>query len=112
MEYTSITLQDEIEKAISTNNAALIYFSAPHCNVCKVLKPKLAEMFQDEFPEIKLFYVDVENAPVLSGQFSIFTIPTILVFFEAKEYMRKSRNIGLSELERELERPYRLLFEN
>lgn len=112
MEYNLLTLPDEIEAAINENEAALFYFSAPHCNVCKVLKPKLAEMLTEEYPRIQLFYVDIDKAPMISGQFRIFSIPTIMIFFEGKEYLRKSRNIGLTELSRELEKPYNLMFED
>lgn len=112
MEYKTLTLLDEIQEAIEKHPAMLVYFSAPHCNVCKVLKPKVAEMISTSFSEIKLYYINIEDAPVVSGQFRIFSIPTILVFFEGREYIRKSRNIGLLELEGELSRPYSILFDN
>ena len=111
MEFKVLTLLDEIGEEISGNEAMLIYFSAPHCNVCKVLKPKIAEMISEEYPEIRLFYVNIEDAPVVSGQFRIFSIPTIMVYFGGKEFLRKSRNIGLRELSDELRRPYSLMFE-
>jgi thioredoxin-like negative regulator of GroEL len=111
MEYQEITLLDEINETIEKHDALLMYFSAPHCNVCKILKPKVAEMISEEFPEIKLVYVDIDKAPALSGQFRIFSIPTILVYFGGKEFFRKSRNIGISDLALGIERPYSLLFE-
>ncbi len=111
MSYNSITLPDQISSAIKNHPAALFYFSAPSCNVCKVLKPKIAEMIQSEFPEMKLFYVDIEKAPLISGQFQVFTIPTIIIYFDAKEFIRKSRNIGIFELREEIERPYKMLFD-
>lgn len=110
MDYRNITLLNEINNIISKSDAALFYFSAPHCNVCKVLKPKVSELITEEFPEIRLYYVNIEDAPVVSGQFRIFSIPTILICFQGKEYIRKSRNIGIQELESELKRPYSLLF--
>lgn len=112
MEYKNLTLLDEIEEVIEKQPALLFYFSAPHCNVCKVLKPKLAEMISRNFPEIKLYYVNIKDAPIVSGQFRIFSIPTILIYFEGKEYIRKSRNIGIHELEEELRRPYTILFDS
>jgi len=112
MDYTDISLLPEIEDVILKKDAALFYFSAPHCNVCKVLKPKLAELLSETFPKIELYYVDIEKAPLVSGQFKIFTIPTILVYFDGREFLRKSRNIGLGELESEIHRPYSLLFED
>jgi hypothetical protein len=37
-------------------------------------------------------------------------VPTILVFIEGKEFIRKSRNIGIEELGDLIARPYTLLF--
>jgi thioredoxin-like negative regulator of GroEL len=110
MAYKALYSTEELNKNINANKAALIYFSSPECSVCKVLKPKVEEMIQELFPEIKLFYVDISESPLISGQCRIFSIPTILVFLEGKEFIRKSRNIGLDELAGNLERPYNLLF--
>lgn len=112
MKYKPRTLMKELCNDIAKEEAALFYFSTPTCNVCKVLKPKIAELIESEFPKIKLFYIDLDKAPVISGQFRIFSIPTILVYFNGKEFIRKSRNIGMQELENELKRPYQLMFDN
>jgi hypothetical protein len=111
MEYQILQKPEDLETAISKNDALLLYFSSANCNVCKVLKPKLAEKFRNKFPKLQLFYIDIEKSPILSGQFRIFTIPTILVYFEQKEFIRKSRNIGVEELSNEISRPYSLFFE-
>ena len=110
MEYKPIYTLKDIQDVISNNEAVLIYFSSETCSVCKVLKPKIAELRNSEFPKMELFYVDIEKSPMISGQYRIFTIPTLLVFFEGKEYIRKSRNIGLRELYEEVERPYGMVF--
>ena len=110
MDYTLLKTPEELTKSIDENKAVLIYFSSPDCSVCKVLKPKIAEVLDEHFPAISLFYVDIQQSPLISGQYRIFAIPTILVFFEGNESIRKSRNIGLSELAGSLERPYNLLF--
>jgi len=55
-------------------------------------------------------YVDTEKSPVISGQFRVFTIPTILIYFEGKEQVRYSRNISKHQLEASIERPYQLIF--
>lgn len=101
---------DEIDAIIENDEAALFYFSTPVCNVCKVLKPKVAELIRESFPKIKLYYVNIEESPIISGQLRIFSIPTLLIYFDRKEYIRKSRNIGLGKLEEEIERPYGMMF--
>ncbi len=95
---------------VEKNKGAVAYFSTPQCNVCKVLKPKLMEFLQDEFPEMKFAYVDVSQARELAGQNSIFAVPTILFFLEGREFIRKSRNVNLTELKEQLGRVYSLVF--
>jgi thioredoxin 1 len=110
MNYTEINAEIEFSMAINSNSAVLVYFSAPGCNVCKVLKPKILDMLESEFPKFKAFYCDIEKSPLIAGQLRIFTIPTLLVFFEEKEFYRMSRNISIEELKKNLERPYSMLF--
>lgn len=96
---------------IENNQACLIYFSHDNCNVCKVLKPKIQKLLEADFPKIKMFYSDTVVNPEIAAQNSIFTVPTILVFFDGKEFLRKSRNVGTVELRNDIDRPYTLLFE-
>ncbi|MCF8380257.1 MAG: thioredoxin family protein [Bacteroidales bacterium] len=110
MDYTNIGSLDEMNAIIENDEAALFYFSAPQCNVCKVLKPKVAELIKANFPKVNLYYINIEDSPLISGQFRVFAIPTIMVYFDRKEYIRKSRNIGLRELDTELSRPYEMMF--
>lgn len=111
MMYTEITSLTGFQEAIRTHTAVLFYFSHEACNVCKVLKPKVGEAMQEQFPELALFYADTKKRAEISAQNSIFAVPTILVFFDGREYLRKSRNIGLNELVESIQRPYELLFQ-
>ncbi len=102
----------ELQDKIAREKALVLYFSSDSCSICKVLKPKVTELLRDKFPLILAHYVDIEKSPVISGQFRVFSIPTILIFFEGKEQVRYSRNISLHQLEAAIERPYALIFEN
>ncbi len=110
--FLEIQSFEEFLKLKSTEPALLAYFSTEACNVCKVLKPKVAELIQTEFPKVKLIYIKSDILPEVAAQNQVFAAPTILVFFEGREYIRKSRNIGIGELRREIERPYSMIFEN
>lgn len=90
--------------------ASLFYFSHDDCSVCKVLKPKVNDLLSDTFPEIKMYYVNIMKTPEISGQNSIFAVPTILVYMDGQEIFRKSRNIGLGELESLINKPYSIFF--
>jgi len=109
--YTTILSEEEFEASKQGNLVSLYYFSHDECNVCKVLKPKIEELFSEEFPETKLFYVNTKTTSALAAQNRIFAVPTLIIFIEGKEFIRKSRNIGISELHEEMQRPYQMIFE-
>ncbi|MGD9327767.1 MAG: thioredoxin family protein [Cyclobacteriaceae bacterium] len=95
-----------------SNQSVAIYFTSPECNVCKVLKPKVRELIDQKFPKMDLHFIDISENPMTAAEFQVFTVPVILIYFEGQEYIRKVRNIGLFELEKEISRPYELLFES
>lgn len=108
--YKEIWTLEEFNHIIESVDGALFYFSHEQCNVCKVLKPKVAELIQADFPQIGLFYCDTVNSPELAAQNGVFAVPALLVYFAGRETIRKSRNLGIQELKREIARPYRLVF--
>ncbi len=103
-------IENNLDNLISSNEAIAVYFSTEYCNVCKVLKPKVKELLENDFPNIKFVYVDIEKQKEVSGKYSIFTVPTLVFFFNGKESFRKSRNFSLAELYQAIERPYSFLF--
>lgn len=101
---------ESLEELMSDMRGVLLYFSNDMCSVCKVLKPKVIELLKEQFPQIETRYVDIDKSPLLSGQHRVFTIPTILIFFDGKEQTRFSRNISLQQLAEAIERPYSNVF--
>jgi hypothetical protein len=61
---------------------------------------------------MQMYYCDTIESPEVAAQNSIFAVPTLVIYFDGKEYLRKSRNIGLLELQKDIERPYSLMFDN
>jgi thioredoxin 1 len=102
----------QLKEFINSSQALLAYFSHAQCNVCKVLKPKIETLVREQFPNVHLVYIDTQSVQEAAGQFQVFTAPTLLIFFDGKEFFRKSRNIGIAELEETISRPYRLFFED
>jgi len=107
----SISSIEKFNDTIHSSPGVLIYFSHDQCSVCKVLKPKVYELLQSKFPKLKMFYSNTVKNPDIAAQNSVFTVPTLLVFFDGKEFLRKSRNIGIEELQEAIKRPYKLMFE-
>lgn len=99
-----------LKEDLVKDRAVLLYFTSPDCNVCKSLKPKVEELIRCKFPLIKMKDINVQEYPETAGMFGIFTVPVVLVYFEGKEFLRKVRNMGIHELEKELSRPYSIFF--
>ncbi|MDD2905572.1 MAG: thioredoxin family protein [Sulfurimonas sp.] len=100
---------ENIEKIIDENIAVMLYFSAPTCNVCHALKPKLLEAIDANFEKFEIISIDTSIEQETAAHFSVFTIPTVLVFLDGKEFLRKSRHMSVDEVIREIKRPYEIM---
>lgn len=100
-----------IQKIITSELAVLVYFNTQTCSVGEAFLPKVEKLIQKSFPNITFLTVDLNFSPEISAHYSAFVEPTILVFYDGKETIRKSRNISIYELEDAIKRPYKLIFE-
>lgn len=102
---------DELDSRLAREPAVLVYFSTPECRVCRALRPKIAELLAREFPRVTGLYLDCAAVPAAAARHQVFAVPTLLAFFEGREWLRKGRSVSLDELRAGLARPYRLLFD-
>ncbi len=102
---------EELEGIISKNMGVLIYFSSSVCNVGEAFEPKVQELLKEEYPKIPFYHVDMNQTPAISAKYSVFVMPTVIIFFDGKETIKKSRHIGIAELAHAIKRPYSLIFD-
>lgn len=100
---------ENINKTINENLAVMLYFSAPSCNVCHALKPKLLEAIDANLNAFEIVSIDVSTCQDIAAHFSVFAIPTVLVFLDGREFLRKSRHMSVDEVVREIKRPYEIM---
>ncbi len=100
---------EEIQTTIQENPAVMLYFSAPTCNVCHALKPKLLEAIEKNFEAFEVVSIDTSTCQEIAANFSVFAIPTVLVFLDGREFLRKSRHMSIDEVVREIQRPYEIM---
>jgi len=100
---------EAIEHRLHTEPALALYFSAPTCNVCHALKPKLLAAFEENFPQLQIISVDISETPEIAAHFSVFAIPTLLIYLDGKEFLRKSRHMSVGEVVNEIKRPYGMM---
>ena len=89
--------------------AVMLYFSAPTCNVCHALKPKLLDAIEQNFKEFEIISIDVSQEQDIAAHYSVFAIPTVLIFLDGREFIRKSRHMSVDEVIREIQRPYEIM---
>ena len=102
---------EQIKKEIDSKEPILIYFSGENCSVCKVLKPKIENEVINNFSRFKLYEVKTDIYKEITSEFTVFSIPTIIVYFDSKEFKRYGRNISIPFFIDEIKRPYNLMCE-
>lgn len=93
---------------VAAEPAVAVYFSTPDCGVCQALYARLVELLQD-YPRVVLVRADCVVAPGLAAQLGVLAVPTLVVYLDGREAMRKTRHFSLKA--QALERPYRLLLD-
>jgi thioredoxin-like negative regulator of GroEL len=93
----------EFQEALNKQPVHVAYFSHDECNVCKVLKPQVRAIVE-EFDQAHFMYVNTKESPEVGGQFMVFAVPTIILFYEGREAKRYSRHISLQDFRTFLER--------
>jgi thioredoxin 1 len=105
----SMNTLESIEQTIQTHPAVMLYFSAPACSVCHVLKPKLFEALATEFDAFQTVDIDISLAPEAGAHYGVFAAPTVIVFLDGREFLRKTRNMNVGEVVEEIRRPYEIM---
>ncbi|MDH3321904.1 MAG: thioredoxin family protein [Flavobacteriaceae bacterium] len=111
MAFNTVSTEAEFESAKAQNLGVLFYFSTISCSVGEALEPKVMALLEKEFPKIPFYFVDMNASPEVSANNQVFVEPTILVFFDGKETIRKSRIVSIDDLSQAIERIYKLAFE-
>jgi thioredoxin 1 len=81
VEVNQDTFENEV---IKSELPVLVDFWAPWCGPCKALTPTMEIISQEYEGKIKVCKINVDSSPLIANQFSIMSIPTILLFHEGK----------------------------
>jgi thioredoxin-like negative regulator of GroEL len=100
---------DTITDTLKNNLAVMLYFSAPTCNVCHALKPKLVDAILKNFEDFKIISIDISQTPDIAAHFNVFAIPTVLIYLDNQEFLRKSRHMSIDEVISQIQRPYKIM---
>jgi thioredoxin len=76
------------EKVLGSDKPVIVEFGAEWCRPCKSLEPVLKKLGVEWEGKAVLFQIDVDQAQNLTQQFSIFSVPTIILFIKGKPIER------------------------
>lgn len=88
----------EYKDIVKSNKKVVIDCFANWCGPCKMLSPVI-DSLAEEYNDISFYKIDVDNAEVITKDFNIMSIPTLLIFEDGN---LKEKVVGLrskSEIE-------------
>jgi len=74
-------MDNNFNEEISVNDVPVVVdFWAPWCGPCKMLGPVIEELSNEYNGKVKFLKLNVDNNPVVSQQFRVSSIPTVMIF--------------------------------
>ncbi|GAB6168373.1 thioredoxin family protein [Clostridium carnis] len=105
----SLNNKVEVEELIKNNKITIIYFSGTSCGACEVIKTKVEKMLV-KYPNINAVEVNGVINQELAAEYSIFSLPILLLFVEGKEAIRFGRYFDILDFENNISRYYSMIF--
>ena len=79
MATTNITQETFQKEVLDYKGIVFVDFHAEWCGPCKMTEP-IIEQLSDEMKDVKFVKVDVDASQDLASQYSVFSIPTFMIF--------------------------------
>ena len=89
---------NDFTKAIE-KGTVLVDFYASWCGPCRMLGPVLEELAKEE-TDVTFLKVNVDNHPSVAGRFSVYSIPTKILFKDGKPIATKVGYVAKEPLRR------------
>lgn len=74
------TDQNFQEEVLKSDLPVMVDFWATWCGPCKIVKPVVEKLAEEFKGKVKVVEVDVDQNQMVSGQFGIMSIPTLMFF--------------------------------
>ena len=107
---TPIHSAQALTALIEQTPLVLVYFTGGTCAACWAIQGELEKILVD-FPQAAAVEISADEQKALCAAYSVFAVPTALLFTQGKEALRFGRHVDLGDFRRQLTRYERLLTE-
>lgn len=76
-------------EVVKSKTPVLVDFYATWCGPCKMLSPVVDEIARDYAGKLKVVKVDTDEAQETTVRFNITSVPTLILFKEGREALRR-----------------------
>ena len=83
MSIINISTSNFQDEVLRSDRTVLLDFWAPWCGPCRMVGPILEEIARER-ADVKVGKVNVDEQPELASQFSVMSIPTLVVMKDGK----------------------------
>lgn len=101
---------EKLHDFLQETDAVLVYFYSDNCTPCIQLRPKVSELIENDFPEMKLLLINAEEYRDIAATYMAFSYPVLILFFEGKEFSRFSKHVSIAELKSTIGRVYGIYY--
>jgi thioredoxin 1 len=101
MAVTALSADKFQTEVLASKNAVFVDFYAEWCGPCKITGP-IIDQLSSEYKDITFFKVDVDQNSELASQYSIFSIPTYIIFKNGEIVAQFSGAMGKEAFVQEL----------
>ena len=107
---SEINTLEELQTLVAEEPAVLAYFYNDNCAPCLSLRPKVIDMVNEHFPKLELRFINSDKREI-PASYGVYDNPTLLVFFDRKEYIRVSKYVSTHQLAEQIQRYYDMIFD-
>lgn len=101
VEITASNFENEV---INSDRPVLIDFWAPWCGPCKAIAPVIDEIEKELSKKIKICKINIDSNPEIANQYSIMSIPTLMILKQGQVLETKTGAVEKEPLIRLVEK--------